>query len=384
MKINDLPYPTLPASWYVDPEILEIEQKTVLASGPDFVGCIGTLPQDGSYCTVAQQEDSTVLVRSGGEVRLLRNICLHRGMQLMKGRGTAKVLLCPMHLWSYHLDGKLLKAPYYDETPCLELQSTPLQSWNGLLFAGKRDVANDFLLLSGRPELDISSYLFPEVEQEEQSFNWKVPVEVLLENYHIPPLHPGFCRFIHPGAWAGSDGAYDSEHLYFQEIKPHPDFWTNPKSSTFERWQQAILKISGGKIPQFAALIGLYAPNFIFEWWPYTFTATTYWPKTPGRTLMTRMFGFDPKALEVVPEYPELVKAAWYETQQQDEEAHTRLHKGRRLAYERDPEALAGYETYQSPMEESVAVFHAHLMRTVLEFMHGNEKKQHAHSYAQR
>jgi hypothetical protein len=30
----------VPLSWYVEPDILAIEQQTVFATGPDYVGCI--------------------------------------------------------------------------------------------------------------------------------------------------------------------------------------------------------------------------------------------------------------------------------------------------------------------------------------------------------
>ena len=67
---------------------------------------------------------------------------------LLKGRGNARNIVCPVHRWTYDMNGTLLGAPHFPENPCLNLGSTPLQNWNGLLFTGKRNVARDLANLS--------------------------------------------------------------------------------------------------------------------------------------------------------------------------------------------------------------------------------------------
>ncbi|HEX2078663.1 MAG TPA: SRPBCC family protein [Longimicrobium sp.] len=357
---------TLPVSWYSDPAVLEAERRTVLAAGPQYVGSVPMVPEHGWFRTVPQRDHGEVLVREGERVRLVSNVCLHRGFLMTKGRGRKKAIVCPMHRWSYDLAGGLLKAPHYPETPCLHLPRRDLQDWNGILFAGGQDVAGELAPLSGLGlDLDVRNYVLEATEEEEQPFNWKIPIEVLLENYHAPYIHPGFTRFADPATWLGNDGAFDSELLMFQVMRPHPDFAHNPASRAFEEWQRAILELTGGQPPRFAAVIALYRHNTIIEWWPFTFQVTTYVPRSPGVTLMTREFCFDPRALVAMPEYPELARAAWYETQRQDEEAHASLQVGRALAHRRDPHALTGYEVYQSPMEDSVQLFHSMLIRDV-------------------
>jgi phenylpropionate dioxygenase-like ring-hydroxylating dioxygenase large terminal subunit len=358
------PFPTLPLSWYFDPRVLEIERKTLLARGPDYIGCLPMVPRPGSFQTIAHRDEAEVLVRDGAEVRLLSNVCLHRNHLLASGRGSARALVCPMHRWSYDLGGKLIKAPLYPETPCLRLPSRPLQDWNGILFAGPRDVACDLAGLTDRPELDIRNYVFNEIKIEEQPVNWKIPIEIALENYHAPFTHPGLSRFTAAAAWYDGEGAFDDERVSYHEIKPHPDFGSNPGSPAFERLQRAILKIRDGQPPDFAALIMVYYPDIIFDWYPYMFAVTTCVPLTPERTLTTREIYIDPRAVAVVPDYPELVKAAWYEVQRADDEAHVSQQRGRAARYHVDPGGLAGYEIYQS-MEDCVWIFHQLMMREV-------------------
>jgi choline monooxygenase len=360
-----LQIPTLPLAWYFEPEILEIERRTIFAGGPEYVGCVPMVPERGCYHTVPQRDHGEMIVNDGEQVRLLSNVCLHRSSMMKRGRGRRNLIVCPVHGWSYDLPGRLVSAPRYPETPCMQLPQAALQEWNGILFAGCCNVAEDMAPLAGRPELDIRHYVFTDSEEEEQPYNWKIPIEVLLENYHAPLLHPGFTRFADPGAWFENDGAFDGERLMFQEIKPHHEFSRNQASPAFERWQNAILRATNQTLPAFAAIIALYLPNVIIEWWPFMFTATAYVPRAPEGTLMTREFFFDPQVLSDMPEYRELAKEAWYETQRQDEEAHASLHRGRAYRYRKDPRGLSGYESFQSPMEGSVEIFHSLLIRRV-------------------
>jgi choline monooxygenase len=348
----------LPASWYVDPRILEIERCTVFAAGPDYVGCLPRVASRGAFCTVAQHGHGEVLVRDGDEVVLLDNVCLHRGHEILHGHGVAHTLVCPMHRWTYSLRGELLLAPYCDDKPDLCLSRRPLRSWNGILFAGGRDVAHDLASLNGRPELDISAYVYVDGQEEEQPVNWKIPVEVLLENYHVPIIHPGFTRLVEPKALSRAEGSFDSPHFMWQEMKPHPDFARNPASRAFEQWQQAILTASRGELPEFAALISCYPPNIFLEWYPYMFVVTTYTPRAPERTLMTREFFYDPHALAAVPDLAALARAAWDENQGQDDVAHESLQRGRAMLARRDGAAPIGQAAYHPVMEDSVRIFH--------------------------
>lgn len=356
-------FATIPLSWYVSDEIFAAENARVFAASPRYVGAVPLVPGHGSYHTLAQRDHAEMLMREHDEIRLLGNICLHRSMQMFQGDGATRVIVCPMHRWTYELSGRLTGAPHYTPKPCMTLPRERLWRWNGLLFGGERDVSQDLAPLAGRPELDISGYVPGQREQEEQAVNWKIPVEVLLENYHVPVIHPGLTRYVDPSTWFGNDGGFDSERLMFQEMRPHPDFAHNPASPVFEAWQQAILKISGGRAPASAAIIALLFPNIFLEWYPYNFVATTYVPRAPGRSLMLREFFYDPQALAIVPEYPALTKAAWDENQAADDIAHAALQRGRELRYRTEPDGPSGVDEYQSPTEDSVKLFHDALKR---------------------
>src|SRR5947207_7267705 len=138
----------LPASWYFDPAIFELEKKLLFAAGANYVGHELMVPSVGDFHTLPAADHARMLVRSETGVELLSNVCRHRQSIMLHGRGNAQNIVCPLHRWTYDMQGELLGAPHFPENPCLNLARTPLQNWRGLLFAGARDVAKDLASLS--------------------------------------------------------------------------------------------------------------------------------------------------------------------------------------------------------------------------------------------
>src|SRR5687768_17490432 len=133
----------LPVDWYMDPRILEIEKHFLFDHGPRYVGHEIMVPNVGDYYVPEWMGNAKMLIRNHNGIELLSNVCRHRQSLLLHGQGNTRNIVCPVHRWTYDLDGKLLGAPHFPKNPCLNLRSTPLQNWNGLLFEGKRNVAHD-------------------------------------------------------------------------------------------------------------------------------------------------------------------------------------------------------------------------------------------------
>jgi choline monooxygenase len=201
----------LPVSAYFDEALHAREVDLLFRQSPRYVGHALMVPEVGDFHTLAHERDGRVLVRERENARdaerddaagaasgiaLMSNVCRHRQAIIKNGRGNAgNSIVCPLHRWTYGLDGKLLGAPHFDDNPCLDLGRTPLSQWNGLLFEGPGDVARE--LADVRiPELDFSGYLFDRVEIHECSYNWKTFIEVYLEDYHVGPFHPGLGQFV--------------------------------------------------------------------------------------------------------------------------------------------------------------------------------------------
>src|SRR5688572_28666548 len=170
----------LPVDWYFDPAIFAREQQ-LFASSANYIGHELMVPNVGDFHTLAWMDHAKVLVRNAGGVELLSNVCRHRQSMMLEGRGNVQNIVCPLHRWTYDLRGELLGAPHFPENPCVRLHSTPLYSWNGLLFAGPRDARCDLARITTMADWDFSGYVLDSVRVDEYDMNWKTFVETYLE-----------------------------------------------------------------------------------------------------------------------------------------------------------------------------------------------------------
>src|SRR5260221_4016189 len=115
-RMSDLPSsrrlkpntPQLPVSWYFDPQVFELEQKLLFANSPGYVGHELMVPNPGDYHTLAWMDHGRVLVRNANGIELMSNVCRHRQSILLEGRGNAQNIVCPLHRWTYDIEGELL------------------------------------------------------------------------------------------------------------------------------------------------------------------------------------------------------------------------------------------------------------------------------------
>ena len=102
---------TIPAPWYTDPRVLELEKASVFSSSWQFVARLDQLAKQGNYVTADVGGEPVVVVRDAAGLRAFYNVCRHHATLVMsKPEGDCSVLRCPYHGWTYGLDGRL-KAP---------------------------------------------------------------------------------------------------------------------------------------------------------------------------------------------------------------------------------------------------------------------------------
>src|SRR5918996_4886546 len=90
---------TPPSSWYSDPRILELEQRTVFANSWQLVGRIDQLCAPGQYVTCEIAGEPLLIVRGNdGCLRGFFNVCRHHAAAVIpKPEGKAENLRCPYH-----------------------------------------------------------------------------------------------------------------------------------------------------------------------------------------------------------------------------------------------------------------------------------------------
>jgi choline monooxygenase len=349
----------LPVSAYFDTALYQREMEVLFKGGPRYIGSTSMVPAAGDYFALPAEAEGRVLVRDAqGEVELLSNVCRHRQAIMLNGRGRADPIVCPLHRWTYDLKGELLGAPHFPDNPCLNLDRTPLQNWQGMLFeagASVRDVHADLAGMKTAPYFDFGDYLLDHVEIHECNYNWKTFIEVYLEDYHVVPFHPGLGSFV-----ACDDLQWQFGEWYsVQTVGVHAGL-AKPGSQAYRRWQDAVLKFRDGNTPEFGAIWMIYYPNVMIEWYPHVLVVSTVVPRGPRRTTNIIEYYYPEEIALFERELVEAERAAYRETAAEDDEIAERMDAGRQALFER---GVSEVGPYQSPMEDGMQHFHEFLRR---------------------
>ena len=348
--------PQLPVDWYFDPRIYALEQRQLFARGQGYVGHELLVPEVGDFHALERLDNAKALVRNTQGVELLSNVCRHRQAIMLKGRGNTKSsIICPIHRWTYGLDGKLLGAPHFPGNPCLDLGSTPLQNWNGLLFDSKRDVARDLARLGVKRDLDFSGYVLDRVQIEEYAFNWKTFIEVYLEDYHVVPFHPGLGNFV-----SIDDLRWEFGDWYSVQTCGVKKSLARPGTPVYEKWHEVVLRYNEGREPPHGAIWLTYYPNVMVEWYPHVLVVSSIVPRGPEACSNVIEFYYPEDIVLFEREFVAAEQAAYAETAIEDAEICARMTEGRRALYKQGRSEVG---PYQSPMEDGLLHFHEFMRR---------------------
>jgi phenylpropionate dioxygenase-like ring-hydroxylating dioxygenase large terminal subunit len=197
---------TMPANYYNDPAILEIEKKEIFGKSWQYVATADALAKPGDYVTVTLADVPVVVSRSRDGLHAMVNVCRHRMHEVASGCGNTRAFSCPYHAWTYSLSGSLIGAPRsenvegFDKT---ELPLKPLQvkEWGPLIFVNLDPMADGFdKWLNPVDEALRSVGVVPETLKMKKrttfdiAGNWKIVAENFLECYHCVVAHPEYAR----------------------------------------------------------------------------------------------------------------------------------------------------------------------------------------------
>jgi phenylpropionate dioxygenase-like ring-hydroxylating dioxygenase large terminal subunit len=242
---------TMPPAFYTSPEFLEIEEEHLLRRQWLCVGHVGEIPKLGDYFTTELLDEQLLVARDlKGEVRVLSNVCRHRGNLVAEGKGNTKRFMCQYHAWTYRTDGTLLRAPLMEEAKNFDPKGCALprltrEIWNGFIFVNLDGTAEPL-----GPQLDGLSGIIRNYHHELRNLlhtgedvwgtNWKSLTENFIEGYHLSAthkdtLHPttptSLCRKL-PGA-----AQYTGYRSYYNPSVPdrgpyHPDLTADEKRNS--------------------------------------------------------------------------------------------------------------------------------------------------------
>lgn len=347
----------LPVGWYFDPHIFELEQRTLFANAARYVGHELMVPEVGDYYTLPDRDHAQVLVRNAGGIELLSNVCRHRQAIMLQGRGRVENIVCPLHRWTYDLQGQLLGAPHFAENPCRALPRTPLQNWNGLLFTGPRDVSKDLANLGVMADFDWTDYKLDHVEVTDYKQNWKTFIEVYLEDYHVEAFHPGLNGFVDC-----NDLHWEFGDQYSVQTVGVNRSLLRPGSAVYKRWQEAVRQFRQGKDPDKGAIWFVYYPNIMIEWYPHVLVVSTLIPRSPTVTTNIVEFYYPEEIVLFEREFIDAERGAYTETAIEDDVIAQLMDRGRRALWEAGQNDAG---PYQSPMEDGMVHFHEYIRRGI-------------------
>ncbi len=344
----------LPVSSYFSEDLFREEQVRIFEPGPRYLGHELALPEVGDYLALAQEGEGRALVRTAQGIELVSNVCRHRQAVMLKGRGrTPGHIVCPLHRWTYDLQGRLIGAPHFAEDPCLNLRNYPLQTWHGLVFEnrpGGRRVADDLARLGNAAGLDFSGYVYDRAHLHQCNYNWKTFIEVYLEDYHVGPFHPGLGHFV-----TCDDLAWQFEAEFSVQTVGIHQALQKPGSPVYQRWHDALLAFRQGQAPRHGAIWLTYFPTVMVEWYPHVLVVSTLFPQGPRRTLNLVEFFYPEEIAAFEREFVEAQQAAYMETCVEDDEIAERMDAGREALLQRGDDEAG---PYQSPMEDGMQHFH--------------------------
>jgi len=217
MEARDGEAAMLPRECYTAPEFFEFERAAVFARSWLCVGRAEQIPQPGDYLAASVAGEPLLVVRTrDGLVRAMSAVCQHRGQIITCTSGSTRTFRCPLHFWSYDLNGRLIGAPRMGAREDLErlrrtvqLPEVRHEIWHGFIFVNLDAAAAPLAASLAKLEPYWENYAaadlvaVPPVPADTVlPWNWKLHFENFTDAYHPEFVHRGthdFAPSVHPG-----------------------------------------------------------------------------------------------------------------------------------------------------------------------------------------
>jgi choline monooxygenase len=256
---------TIPASWYTNDELYNLELKNVFAHSWQLVCRLDQVESPGQYVTTDIAGEPIVIVRgSDGVLRGFFNVCRHHAAAVMtEAEGTAPQLRCPYHGWTYSLAGELKGTPDFagvcdfdrSQNGLLPVLIAVWEQWVFVRTAaegGTHDSLDDFLgadLIAQIQPLNLNNLRWFERRHYHFDCNWKVFVDNYLDGgYHVPHLHKGLDSVLDYSNYTIENGAH-----YCLQSSPIVSEGAEPETGAVRQGERALY-------------YWLY-PNFMINWY---------------------------------------------------------------------------------------------------------------------
>jgi choline monooxygenase len=271
---------TLPARWYTDPALLPLERERIFARTWQPAGHAAPVAAPGTFLACDVAGEPVLITRAqDGKLRAMSNVCRHRGSELCSGSGSANVIRCPYHAWTYTLDGALHGAPEFDgvanwDRTQVRLPQFRVETWGPYCFVCQDDAVPSLAEVFGAIPAEASAIGCP-IDRLQFACrreyviacNWKVYVDNYLEAYHLPAAHPSLFRELDYARYR-----VDTFRYYSSQIAPIHPRTEGPRRYAYDDDSQQ-------------ALYYWIFPNYMLNIYPDNLSANIIVPLGPEKTL---------------------------------------------------------------------------------------------------
>jgi phenylpropionate dioxygenase-like ring-hydroxylating dioxygenase large terminal subunit len=226
MWLHDTRLPHLLApSAYHDEAHYRREVDQLFRRGWHFTATLDEIPNAGDFVT-RDLVGTPLLVRNGASgPRVFVNVCAHRHALLTHAPcGSARRMRCQYHGWEYDDDGLVAKIP---DAACFipiqrggeRLREVRCATLGRLVFASLEAEGPSLEEHLGPRVVAMVQRLFGRGQRQavclamDHPCNWKIPLENVLESYHVPMLHDNFVAR-HPRVFRFFQGASEERQTH--------------------------------------------------------------------------------------------------------------------------------------------------------------------------
>jgi choline monooxygenase len=197
---------TIPAPWYTDARILELELRSVFRRSWQYAGRLDQVRAPGDYvaCELPGGEPIVVVRGQDQALRGFFNVCRHHAAAVVTdAHGSARQFRCPYHGWTYSLEGELKGTPDFtgvcdfdrSTNGLVPLELATCEPWAFVKPEPGAPTLADYLghdLVRQLQTLGLERLQWMERRSYTLDCNWKVFVDNYLDGgYHVPHLHKG-------------------------------------------------------------------------------------------------------------------------------------------------------------------------------------------------
>jgi choline monooxygenase len=201
---------TIPAPWYFDERIAQLERNSVFASNWQVVGRVDQVKERGQFFTIDVNQEPLLVVRSDdGKLRAFFNVCRHHAAAVVpEVAGCAKQFRCPYHGWTYGNDGALKGMVEFEGVCNFEradngLVSVRVDVWENFILVNLDGKAMPLVDYLGKvPQIVAPLNIAQNLHYFDRRIytlncNWKVYVDNYLDGgYHVPHAHKGLSSVV--------------------------------------------------------------------------------------------------------------------------------------------------------------------------------------------